>query len=74
MVDIRPPVFPIWPLPRVAVKSHPPGTVLNLPLGAPAIGRVMQEWRVFSICQNLGIALPDTAMAYQNSYTKFPQA
>lgn len=67
MVDIRPPVFPIGPLPFVAVKSHPFRTVLNLLLRTPTIVRVMQEWRVFSDYQKLGNALQDTVLAYQNS-------
>lgn len=67
MVDIRPPVFPIGPLPRLAVKSHTPRAVLNLLLKAPTLVRVMQELRVFSVYQKLGITLPDTLLTYQKS-------
>lgn len=35
MVDIRPPVFPIGPLPFVAVKSPPLRAVLNLLIENP---------------------------------------
>lgn len=67
MVDIRPPVFPIGPLPRVAFKSPPLHAVLNLLLRAPYAVRVMQDWRLFSDYQNLGIALPDTVLPDQDS-------
>lgn len=45
MVDIRPPVFPIGPLPRVAFKSPLLRAVLNLLLRAPTTVRVcMKCW------------------------------
>ncbi len=75
MVDMRPRVFPIQPLPRVAVKIHTLRAVLNLPLRPPTLVRVMHEGRVFSDYQTFRIALPDTALAYQNSPSpSFPQA
>ena len=70
MVDIRPPVFPIWPLTRVRFESAPFRAVLNLLLNTPTQVRVMQEWRVFSDYQKLGIALPDTVLVHQNSPTQ----
>ncbi|SMX44493.1 hypothetical protein OCA8868_03159 [Octadecabacter ascidiaceicola] len=75
MVDISPPVFPIGPLPRVAVKIRPPRTVLNFLLRTPTQVRVMQEWRMFSDYQKLGIVMPDTVLAHQNSPSQnCPQA
>lgn len=73
MVDIRPPVFPFRPLPRVRFKSAPLRAVLNLLLGAPIPVRVMQEWRVFSDYQKLGIALPDTVLVHQIPQRKLAQ-
>lgn len=72
MVDIRPPVFPIGPLPRVAFKSPLLRAVLNLLLRAPIPSQVMQEWRVFSDCQKLRIALPDTRLATEKSPLSIP--
>lgn len=74
MVDIRPPVFPIGPLPRIAFKSPPLRAFLNPLLGAPILVRVLQEWLVFSDHQKLRIALPDTLLAHQNAPSlSFPQ-
>jgi hypothetical protein len=75
MVDIRPPVFPIGPLPHVRFESAPTRAVLNLLLSIPTQVRVMQEWRVFSHYQKLRIAQQHTVLAYQNSPIQFrPQA
>jgi hypothetical protein len=71
MVDIRPPVFPIGLLPRVAFKSPPLRAVLNLLSRAPIQVRVMQEWRVFSVYQKNRIALPDTGLATKIHPFKF---
>lgn len=71
MVDIRPPVFPIGTLPRVRFKSAPLRAVLNLLLRAPILVRVMQEWRVPSDYQKLGIALPNTVLATKTHHFKF---
>ncbi len=74
MVDIRPPVLPIRPLPSVAVKSQPPKAVVNLPKRTPTSVRVMHEGLPLSSCQNLGIALPNTALAPKIHHPKFPKA
>jgi len=64
MVDISPPVFPFQPLPHASLKSRSPSAVLNLLSKPPDTARVMREGQVFSDCQILRIALPETPFAH----------